>query len=266
MKEELTLARIIILSLVLSVIPWALVRVNFFKTVFVYKGVIIDALEDYPAVLVEIGEGPNITYSLENGKFELLAASELKNIIYLPTTDFEKPSSFLSCQKKELSFLKKEFSCESLVYPTALTVAVRSLNTLVSSPNLYFEERRQRKEKLWNYTSLRTQKLWGDQGEFVGSLILYDTTSESLKTNIVSYGGVEELESLERFPYLTTGIVEGPIAKIKATLTEASGRDRIENLYLVREDGIWKLLFAKSRGEVTGFNAKYAWVFKKKTL
>ena len=225
MKEELTLARIIILSLVLSVIPWALVRVNFFKTVFVYKGVITDALEDYPAVLVEIGEGPNITYSLE-----------------------------------------KEFSCESLVYPTALTVAVRSLNTLVSSPNLYFEERRQRKEKLWNYTSLRTQKLWGDQGEFVGSLILYDTTSESLKTNIVSYGGVEELESLERFPYLTTRIVEGPIAKIKATLTEASGRDRIENLYLVREDGIWKLLFAKSRGEVTGFNAKYAWVFKKKTL
>ena len=266
MKDELSLKRIVIISLVLSIVPWVLVKVNFFRPVFSYKGTIIDAVENYPVSLVEVGVGENLTYRLENGEFELVSGSELTTINYLPTVDFEKPSDSLSCQKKKTSFLKNEFICGAKVYPQVQTVVERSLSTRVSSPNMSLDQRRELKEKLWNYLSLETQKLWGDKGSFVGSLILYDTTSEKLKSNIVFYSGVQVSENLERMPYFETGTIEGPIVTIKATLTEASGASQVEDLHLVRENGFWKLLFTMSPSQVTDFNAKYAWVFKKKTL
>ncbi len=248
--------------ILLTVVPGLLVRFNFLRRFYEYRGVVRDALEFRPLELFKIEAGGAITFTDRQGQFNLVLSDDPNQLRMTATTEYENDRSQFSCRPAPRSFWTSRFSCEALAFPQPFNVAIRVLSTEVGQGLITDGEIRQRKTRLWNYLAAPARQLWQSQKQFVDDLVLQDIIRSRLKLQLTAYQVSEAVRFQDYWVNANRQKVFGEVAKVTAELTDGFGGKRSDDLYFLREDGIWRYLAKLTPATVRSFNRSNAWVLR----
>lgn len=260
---EFSLKEAFWVAAVLSLTPVVLIRSNFFKREFVYQGHVVDAVDEYPLDLVQVSSGSDVTFTDRNGSFVLKKSSLAPSLQLGPILDYETPNSPLFCKLGKSSLLVKDYACEESLYPQPFNLAIRVLGDLIGQDNQTSEVARTRKEKLWNYLSSYSAKIWRDKSYFADLMLPYEETSRRLKALPLSFKVEKKFRKVDHYFYDGYEIKDN-LVLVEARLFFTDGRSQKESLYFVKEGKFWKYLLPETPSKVTLFNQKNIWVFNKK--
>lgn len=263
MKEEIPRSLILLIVFVLIVGPQLLVRTNFFRKTYAYRGVVTDGLDGLPLDLVEVRGGSGLTYTDKLGQFEFELSKPPPALRVRPRRDYENPEENVACRVVKSSWRQDSFTCLQTLYPQPFDVAGRVLAVMFGQGSPTSENIRSRKEKLWSYLSTASQKIWQSQNYLADLLTPYEETSRRLKVLPLSSRITKEYQLVREISYLDRPI-RGELARVEARLFFADGREEKRDLYFLREGKLWKYLIFETPPSVQAFNEKNIWVFRKK--
>lgn len=255
MEKDVPKTLILAVTIVLTLLPWILVKFNFFKRTTVYSGRIVDILDKVPVDLIEVGLRGHKTYTDKTGTFVLTLAGDQQGPLKISTTsEFEALDGGPNCQRKEGKFLQRSFACEALIYPKPYSVASRVLALEVADPYKAIDQIKLKKERLWGYLSVESRNLWGDKTLFVDLLTTYELIRTQLKTQPTKFAASRQSRILAEVSYFGQDLSGEGIAEVEAEVVDNLGRRTQLKLRFRKEEGIWRYLMPESPTLIRQFN------------
>lgn len=264
---------IIPLSFTLIVLPFLLVKVNFFKRADLYTGLIKDASDGSPLDLVRIQLGEIVSYSDRLGEYNIKqefppvlgflekGSADGKKVDIEPTPEFESPKDKTPCRLINETWFSRNFNCSVILYPQVFEVAARVLSSEAIGFLQKENEIRARKSRLWDILAPESQKLWASREEFAGFLTLKEITQVKLQAQLTSFEVSRQPTFINDYNYMGNQI-GGELARVEVSVVDAAGKVSKNTLYFIKLQGLWKYLMEETPKSVADFTTRNSWVFK----